>query len=62
MNTMGWSISDAHYKAWKANIGSNFTSPQEKSAPANFGGYQNKGKKRLTSTAVHLQTIFWKLK
>jgi len=62
MNTMGWNISDAHFKTWKSNVGSSFKAPQQKSAPANFGNYQNKGKMRLNSTAVYGETIFWKIK
>lgn len=62
MNTMGWSISDQHYKTWKANIGNSFKAPQQKAAPANFGGYKNKGLMILRSTAVYGETIFWKTK
>ena len=62
MNTMGWNISDSHYNSWKTNIGNSFQAPQQKAAPANFGNYRNKGKMRLQSTAVYLETIFWKSK
>jgi hypothetical protein len=62
MNTMGWNISDSHYEAWKGNIGSSFNAPQTKVAPGNYKGYRNEGKLRLQSTAVYLQTIFWKVK
>jgi hypothetical protein len=62
MNTMGWSISDSHFKTWEANVGSAFQAPQQKAAPANFGNYQNKGLMRLQSTAVYGETIFWKIK
>lgn len=62
MNTMGWDISDSHYKTWKSNIGSGFQAPQQKAAPENFGNYQNKGLMRLQSTAVYGETIFWKIK
>ncbi len=62
MNTMGWSISDSHFKTWEANVGSSFVAPQQKAAPANFGNYQNKGMIRLQSTAVYGETIFWRLK
>ncbi|MEY2669968.1 MAG: hypothetical protein RLZZ577_284 [Bacteroidota bacterium] len=62
MNTMGWSISDEHYKSWKKNVGDGFKAPQEKAAPINYGKYTNKGKIRLHSTAVYGETIFWKMK
>jgi hypothetical protein len=61
MNTMGWSIDSTHYETWKTNVGSSFQAPQSKSAPGNYGNYKNSGKKRLESTAVYLQTIFWKV-
>ena len=62
MNTMGWSISDSHYKLWKDNIGPTFKAPQKKVSPANLGNYKNKGKIRLQSAAVYGETIFWKVK
>jgi RHS repeat-associated protein len=61
MNTMGWSIFDSHFKTWKANVCSAFQAPQQKSAPANFGNYSNKGLMSLESTVVFGQTIFWKV-
>jgi RHS repeat-associated protein len=62
MNTMGWNISDDHFKTWKSNVGSSFIAPQQKAAPSNYGSYQNKGMMRLQSTAVYGETIFWKIK
>lgn len=62
MNTMGWNISESHYKTWKSNIGNTFHAPQQKTAPANFKSYQNKGLMRLQSTTVYGETIFWKIK
>jgi len=62
MNTMGWNISDGHFKTWKGNIGKDFIAPQQKAAPANFGNYKNKGRIRLQSTAVYGETIFWRQK
>ena len=53
MNTMGWSISDDHYKKWKANVGGRFKAPQEKKS---VEGDQI----GLKSTAVYCCTIFWK--
>ena len=61
MNTMGWKISDSHFKTWKTNVGPSFVAPQQKASPANFGNYQNKGLIRLQSTAVYGETIFWKI-
>ncbi len=58
MNTMGWSISDDHYKKWKANVGEKFKAPQTKEAVVG----KNKGKKMLSSTAVYCRTIFWEVK
>ena len=55
MNTMGWKISDEHYRKWSDNIGG-FKAPQEKKATVG----PNKGKIRLRSTAVYNSTIFWK--
>ncbi|NQX41267.1 hypothetical protein SAMN05421820_107195 [Pedobacter steynii] len=57
MNTMGWSISDDHYSKWKGAIGKNFVAPQVKTATQGL----NKGNIRLTSSAVYMQTIFWKV-
>ncbi len=62
MNTMGWTISDEHYAKWKNNVGSSFVAPQHRPAPDNYGGYKNKGKMRLKSTAVYNRTIFWNSK
>lgn len=59
MNTMGWDISDEHYRIWKNNVGAAFKAPQKKAAPDNFGNYKNKGKMKLKSTAVYGKTIFW---
>ena len=56
MNTMGWKISDEHYRKWSDNIGDGFKAPQEKKATVG----PNKGKIRLRSTAVYNGTIFWK--
>lgn len=56
MNTMGWNISDEHYAKWKQNIGKSFVAPQVKAAVVG----PNKGDIRFNSTAVYLQTIFWK--
>ncbi|MGC4129278.1 MAG: hypothetical protein QM564_06895 [Bergeyella sp.] len=62
MNTMGWSITDAHYSKWKQNVGSSFQAPQIRVSPMNYPqkGYYNAGKIRLQSTAVYGSTIFWK--
>ncbi len=62
MNTMGWNIKDEHFQKWKNNIGEEFQAPQQKKSPENYGNYKNKGKMRLESTAVYLETIFWKIK
>jgi len=60
MNTMGWSISNAHYAKWKKNVGSSFKAPQVRVSPKNYPGkYPNKGKIRLYSKAVYGKTIFW---
>lgn len=59
MNTMGWFISDALYEQWKKNIGeSRFKAPKEKAAVQTAPKY-NRGRKRLTATAVFGRTIFW---
>lgn len=58
MNTWGWYIKDEHYKEWKKNIGTAFKAPQKKKAT--YG--MNKDKICALSTAVHNQTIFWKVK
>jgi len=62
MNTMGWTISDEHYAKWKKAVGKLFVAPQHRPAPDNYGGYKNKGKMRLKSTAVYNGTIFWSSK
>lgn len=62
MNTMGWTISDEHYEKWKKNVGKAFIAPQHYPAQNNYGGYKNKGKMRLKSTAVYNRTIFWNSK
>ena len=56
INTMGWKITDEHYRKWSDNIGDGFKAPQEKKATVG----PNKGKIRLRSTAVYNGTIFWK--
>lgn len=56
MNTRGWSISDSHYKKWKAGVGSMFKAPQEKYSPIGV----NKGFITYESTSVWGATIFWK--
>lgn len=68
MNTMGWTIADEHYAKWKQSVGKPFLAPQHRAAPDNYpnpngkGGYFNKGKMRLKSTAVYNGTIFWSSK
>ena len=57
MNTMGWNISDDHYAKWKNAVGKNFVAPQTKAATVGF----NKGNIRLSSSAVYMQTIFWRV-
>lgn len=73
-NTLGWKISDEHYKIWSKNIGKNFDAPQisfttyfdEKSATEFDKRFIKKhknhkeGRINLKSTAVYNQTIFWK--
>ena len=56
-NTMGWDISNAHYSKWKTSVGKNFVAPQVSTANTGL----NKGKIRLTSSAVYNSTIFWKV-
>ena len=56
-NTMGWDISDEHYSKWKTSVGKNFVAPQVSTANTGL----NKGKIRLTSSAVYNSTIFWKV-
>lgn len=69
MNTMGWQISDEHYKKWKANVGKGFIAPQHRCAVKEYVNRKGKtvknmnaGKKRLKSTAVYGRTIFWNSK
>ncbi|UWY28131.1 hypothetical protein [Flavobacterium sp. TR2] len=65
MNTMGWTISDEHYKKWKEGVeklGGNFNAPQEKYTPGKNPNnkFSTSGTIALESTAVYLGTIFWK--
>ena len=69
MNTMGWEISDEHFKKWKTNIGKGFNAPQQRYAVKEYVNRKGKkikninaGKKRLKSTAVYGRTIFWNSK
>ena len=69
MNTMGWDISDEHYKKWKTNVGKGFIAPQQRYAVKEYVNRKGKivkninaGKKRLKSTAVYGRTIFWNSK
>lgn len=73
-NTLGWKISDEHYKMWSKNIGKNFDAPQisftayfdEKYATEFDKRFIKKhkdhkeGRINLKSTVVYNQTIFWK--
>ncbi|MFW5700862.1 MAG: hypothetical protein ACOCWM_04155, partial [Cyclobacteriaceae bacterium] len=61
MNTIGWTISDEHYKEWKKNIGSSFKAPQKKFTPnvETSRIYYMPNTIRYKSTAVHGRTIFW---
>jgi hypothetical protein len=38
-NTIGWSISDNHFKSWKSNVGKNFKAPQVSFTPVGQGKY-----------------------
>ncbi|MFQ6603904.1 hypothetical protein [Flavobacterium sp. C3NV] len=65
MNTMGWTISDEHYKKWKLGVeklGGTFNAPQEKYTPGVHPKkrFSTSGTIALESTAVYLGTIFWK--
>ncbi len=62
-NTLGWEISDEHYKIWARNIGKNFDAPQLSFTPYSdekFNKYYKEGRINLKSTAVYNKTIFWK--
>ena len=62
-NTMGWSISDAHYSKWKTNVGKGFNAPQTSYTPSgqgDFNKYFTPNAIKLKSTAVYGGTIFWK--
>jgi hypothetical protein len=62
-NTMGWSISDAHYRKWKTNVGKGFNAPQTSYTPSeqgSFNKYFTPNAIKLKSTAVYGGTIFWK--
>ncbi|WP_264524818.1 hypothetical protein [Flavobacterium sp. N502536] len=62
-NTLGWTISDEHYKIWAANVGKNFDAPQISFTPYSnekFNKYYKEGRINLKSTAVYNKTIFWK--
>lgn len=65
MNTMGWTISDEHYKKWKEGVEklrASFKAPQEKYTPGKNPNnrYSTADTIALESTAVYLGTIFWK--
>ncbi|MEN2489574.1 hypothetical protein AAYQ05_17355 [Flavobacterium sp. B11] len=65
MNTMGWTISDEHYKKWKDGVeklGGTFNVPQEKYSPGinPQNRFSTSETIALESTAVYLGTIFWK--
>ncbi|MBF4518200.1 hypothetical protein IRZ71_17690 [Flavobacterium sp. ANB] len=65
MNTMGWTISDEHYKKWKIGVeklGGTFNVPQEKYTPGvnPNNRFSTSETIALESTAVYLGTIFWK--
>ncbi|PIF46648.1 hypothetical protein CLU96_3686 [Chryseobacterium sp. 52] len=65
MNTMGWSISEEHYNAWKKGVerlGATFNAPQEKYTPGKNPNnkYSTTDTIALESRAVYLGTIFWK--
>lgn len=62
-NTLGWTISDEHYKIWATNVGKNFDAPQISFTPYSdekFNKYYIEGRINLKSTAVYNKTIFWK--
>lgn len=62
-NTLGWEISDEHYKIWAKNIGKHFDAPQLSFTPytdKKFNKYYKEGRINLKSTAVYNKTIFWK--
>ncbi|WP_337966793.1 hypothetical protein [uncultured Flavobacterium sp.] len=74
-NTLGWTISDEHYKIWSKNVGKNFDAPQisftpyfDKKSASKFderyiknNEYYKEGRINLKSTAVYNGTIFWKV-
>jgi len=62
-NTLGWTISDEHYKIWSTNVGKNFDAPQISFtlySDEKFNKYYKEGRINLKSTAVYNKTIFWK--
>ncbi|MDR2237054.1 MAG: DUF4280 domain-containing protein [Chryseobacterium sp.] len=65
MNTMGWTISDAHHTKWQTGVerlGATFNAPKEKYTPGKNPNnkYATEGTIALESRAVFLGTIFWK--
>ncbi|WP_347052528.1 hypothetical protein [Flavobacterium olei] len=61
-NTLGWTISDAHYKQWSSNVGEGFEVPQLSFTPhsdTKYNKYYQAGRINLKSTAVYNKTIFW---
>jgi hypothetical protein len=65
MNTMGWSISEAHHSAWEKGVerlGASFNAPKEKYTPGKNPNnkYSTMNTIALESRAVYLGTIFWK--
>lgn len=65
MNTMGWTISEAHYAKWKKGVerlSVAFKAPREKYTPGKNpkNKYSTAQTIALESRAVYLGTIFWK--
>jgi RHS repeat-associated protein len=62
INTMGWTISDEHFKSWKSSVGTKFKAPQLKYTPGKNPNnkYSTSNTIALKSTAQYARTIFWK--